>query len=69
MKSACGIADNYVTVSSHTRLHGIIHNRGGIGSLLVLDYVHARTLRPYVKLVYRRRSEGIGCAEYHFFAL
>ena len=69
VKSACGVADNYVRTSCLCGAYGIKYHRGGVGAFGVLHYLCTRSVHPYLKLVYGGCTECIRCGDYYLFAL
>ena len=69
MQTAGGIADHHIRPA---RLGGggrIEYHRRRIRALLMLDHIHAGTVRPHLKLFNGGGAEGIRRAQHHFFAL
>src|SRR5437016_7344741 len=58
-----------VSFSGGSRYKRIKQNGGRVGSLLLLDYLHPGTLRPYLELVTRGGAKSIRSTDQHLVSL
>ena len=69
MQTACGIADNNITAACLRRRDRIEHDRRRIAALGMAHKLRIGALCPDLKLVDRRRTEGIRCRDQNALAL
>ena len=65
MESSCGIDDEHVCLFLLCIIYCIEYDSGGVTSLALLYKVYLCSLTPHLKLIYRRRAEGI-CRRYDY---
>ncbi|KAF5030534.1 hypothetical protein DSECCO2_637160 [anaerobic digester metagenome] len=67
MQPPGGVADDDVGATGLARLQCIMHDGSGVGTLRMGNHRSTGALAPDAQLLNRRRSEGIGRGQQHFF--